>query len=192
MRLALATALHHSAQQVDGPGEVEEHEMDFGPRAQEAPPPGMRPAPPLEAAEPQLAEAARAYRAAGVSSLEPPCLADATAEGVDSSALAFLASRALLDRQEEEEARREEDAIADLEDKVAGQYRRLVGMIEALRGSGGRAADRTTVLERAIIGWYMNSEELRKRKGKRKKKRRKWRRRATYSSWRVARCLGVA
>ena len=38
----------------------------------------------------------------------------------------------------EEEARREEEAIAELEDKVAGHYRRLVGMIEAMRGSGGR------------------------------------------------------
>ena len=172
--------------------EEEEHAEYVGPQAQKAPPPGMRPAPLVEVAVPHVAEAARAFRAAGALSLEPPCLADATAEGVDSSALAFLASRALLDRQEEEEARREEEAIAELEDKVAGQYRRLVGMIEAMRGTGGRPEDRTTALERALIGWYMNSEVLRKRKGKRKKKRKRCRRRATYSSLCVARCLGAA
>ena len=44
VRMALATALHHSAQRVEVPREVEEHEAYVGPRAQKTPPTGMRPA----------------------------------------------------------------------------------------------------------------------------------------------------
>ena len=44
VKMALATGLHHSAQRVEVPREVEEHETYVGPRAQKTPPPGMRPA----------------------------------------------------------------------------------------------------------------------------------------------------
>ena len=52
VKMALATALH-SAQRVEVPREVEEHETYVGPRAQKTPPPGMRPA---SLAEPQGAQ----------------------------------------------------------------------------------------------------------------------------------------
>ena len=53
VKMALATALHHSAQRVEVPREVEEHEAYVGPRAQKTPPPGMRPA---SLAEPEGAQ----------------------------------------------------------------------------------------------------------------------------------------
>ena len=53
VKLALATALHHSAQRVEVPREVEEYATHVGPRAQKTPPPGMRPA---SLAEPQGAQ----------------------------------------------------------------------------------------------------------------------------------------
>ena len=43
VKLELATALHHSAQRVEVPREVEEYATFVGPRAQKTPPPGMRP-----------------------------------------------------------------------------------------------------------------------------------------------------
>ena len=42
VKMALATALQHSAQRVEVPREVEEHEPYVGPGAQKTPPPGMR------------------------------------------------------------------------------------------------------------------------------------------------------
>ena len=79
--MALAEALHHSS----GPptkkvverrerreGEVREEHI--APRGQTRPPPGMRPAPLVEVAEPQVVEAARAHSAAGVPSLAPAVL----------------------------------------------------------------------------------------------------------------------
>ena len=53
VRMELAAALHHSAQRVEVPREVEEHAAYVGPRAQKTPPPGMRPA---SLAEPQGAQ----------------------------------------------------------------------------------------------------------------------------------------
>ena len=44
VRLALASALHHSAQRVEVPSEVEEPETHVGLRAQKTPPPGTQPA----------------------------------------------------------------------------------------------------------------------------------------------------
>ena len=65
VRLALATALHHSAQRVEEPREEEEeHVKNVGPRAQKAPPPGTRPAPLAEMAEPQWGAATVGYVAA--------------------------------------------------------------------------------------------------------------------------------
>ena len=53
VRMELAAALHHSAQRVEVPREVEEYATHVGPRAQKTPPPGMRPA---SLAEPQGAQ----------------------------------------------------------------------------------------------------------------------------------------
>ena len=50
VKMALVTALHHSALRVEVPREVEEHGAYACPRAQETPPPGTRPA---SLAEPQ-------------------------------------------------------------------------------------------------------------------------------------------
>ena len=44
VRMELAAALHHSAQRVEAPREVEEHETNVGLRAQMPPRPGTRPA----------------------------------------------------------------------------------------------------------------------------------------------------
>ena len=53
VRMELAAALHHSAQRVEVPREVEEYATYVGPRALKIPPPGMRPA---SLAEPQGAQ----------------------------------------------------------------------------------------------------------------------------------------
>ena len=94
--MALAEALHHSSglptktvveRRERREGEVREEHI--APRGQTRPPPGMRPAPLVEVAEPQVVEAARAHRAAGVPSLAPAVLGGG-GDGVDSAALAFL------------------------------------------------------------------------------------------------------
>ena len=53
MRLALATALHHSAQRVEAPREGVEGEKYYAPRRPKPPLQGKRPAPFEEVAEPQ-------------------------------------------------------------------------------------------------------------------------------------------
>ena len=53
VRMELAAALHHSAQRVEVPREVEEYATYVGSRALKTPPPGMRPA---SLAEPQGAQ----------------------------------------------------------------------------------------------------------------------------------------
>ena len=53
VRMELAAALHHSAQRVEVPSEVEEYATYVGPRALKTPPPGMGPA---SLAEPQGAQ----------------------------------------------------------------------------------------------------------------------------------------
>ena len=125
-------ALHHSAQRVEVPREEEEHAEYVGPRAQKAPPPGMRPAPLTEVAGPQGWPGTPSSPGAGVPSLAPPVLAGSAGEGVDSSALAFLATRALLDREEEEEA----EELRVLEEKVATKEQRTSRLSSTLRSAG--------------------------------------------------------
>ena len=52
--MELATALHHSAQQVEGPREEAGHETHNTPRGPKTLPPGKRPAPLAEVSGPQL------------------------------------------------------------------------------------------------------------------------------------------
>ena len=64
VRMELSSALHHSAQQVEGPRDREVHEKDDGPRAQKRPLPGTRPAPLAEVVGSQVRAATVSYVAA--------------------------------------------------------------------------------------------------------------------------------
>ena len=88
MRLALATALHHSAQRVEVPREGVEGVTSDAPRRPKPPLPGKRPGVP--------------------SSLVPRIAAN---DALDNAALKFLVARALLDRREQvdERSKREEE-----------------------------------------------------------------------------------
>ena len=120
VKLALATALHHSAQRVEVQRDEEEHAVYVGPRAQMAPPPGTRPAPLVEVAVPQgFWPGAPRQPGSGAPSLSPPVLADTTADGVDAGALAFLTRQAV-----------ETAELAKLEDKVAAAEVRLLDALQ--------------------------------------------------------------
>ena len=162
--MELATALHHSAQRVEVPREEEEHAEYVGPRAQKAPPPGMRPAPLAEVAGPQGWPGTPSSPGAGVPSLAPPVLAGSAGEGVDSSALAFLATRALLDREEEEEA----EELRVLEEKVVTKEQRLLEEVENRRGTS-----EFSPLEYAAIRWCMARQMVVQRMAKRKARKRR-------------------
>ena len=161
--MELATALHHGAQRVEVPREEEEHAYYVGPRAQKAPPPGMRPAPLAEVAGPQVWPGTPSSPGAGVPSLAPPVLAGSAGEGVDSSALAFVATRALLDREEEEEA----EELRVLEEKVATKEQRLLEEVENRRGTS-----EFSPLEYAAIRWCMARQMVVQRVAKRKVRKR--------------------
>ena len=74
VKLELATALHHSAQRVEGPREGEVHEKHDGLRAQKRPLLGTRPAPLAEVAGPQVRAGMVGYMPASVPRLAGHCL----------------------------------------------------------------------------------------------------------------------
>ena len=114
VKMALATALHHSAQRVEVPREEVEGEVNDAPQRQKPPPPGTRPAPLGVVPVPQgFLPGAPRQPGSGAPSLFTPALADTTADGVDAGALAFL-TRAVLEAQKEE-ARRVQLAQAKAE-----------------------------------------------------------------------------
>ena len=130
VRMALAAALHHSAglkenvemQQNGAPrgqktaaraGEEVEHATHYGPRAQETPPPGVRPG---SLAEPGPQRSDRSLRRSSGQTplLGVPSLADAPAEAIDGRTLRYLLkaniARKKFEEEEEEEKKYQERA----------------------------------------------------------------------------------
>ena len=112
---------------------------------------------------------------AGVPSLAPPTLASAAGEGVDSSALAFLAARAVQVREEEaEELRQLDERLATAED-------RWVEALDPLRHDETRPRwTSLSPVQQAACLWY--AAWLRREKRKRRKKRRRTRR-TRFTPW---------
>ena len=108
VKLALATALHHSAQRVEVPREVEEHEAYVGPRAQKTPPPGTQPAA-LREPGLQLVVEHAACPCSGAPLLVVPSLALAESDGVDGTSLKYLLKLALQKKKEEEVRKKREE-----------------------------------------------------------------------------------
>ena len=94
---------------------------------------------------------------AGVPSLASPALAGAADEVVDSSALAFLAARAVQVREEEEE---EAEELRQLDEVLATAEDRLVEALDPLRRDDSRPRWKPLV-----TGTRLGSEERRGRRG---------------------------
>ena len=106
--LALATALHHSAQQV--PREVEEHETHVGQRAQKTPPPGTQRAALREPGLQLVVEHAARPCSSGV--LPLPALGGDCS--LDDVAVQFHVAQALLEREQKALALEKEELVAVL------------------------------------------------------------------------------
>ena len=160
VRLALASALHHSTQRVEELREEEEHVKIVGPWAQKAPPPGTRPAPLAEVAEPQWEAVTVGYVAAPGPLLSTPTLMDSVVEEVDRRAVKFLLQAELKQRKKEEvkERRRQREAAA-YEARMQ-ELERNVDWNEQLAPEESYA-------------WRMWAGHLPDRKRKKKKRRRK-------------------
>ena len=132
VKLALASALHCSAQRVEVPRDVEEHETYVGLRAQKTPPPGTQPAA-LREPGLQVVEHAARPCSIGVPSLSSPAL------GGDSpldSATVFFVVRLAVEAQAELDRRKrrdEEEAKKAKEAKESGKQ-----LLERLRAEGRR------------------------------------------------------
>ena len=95
VRLALATALHHSAQRVEVPREVEEHATHVGLRAHMTPLPGTQPAALREPGLQLVVEHASRPCSSGV----PPLPALGGDCSLDDVAVQFLVAQTLLERE---------------------------------------------------------------------------------------------
>ena len=115
MKMALARALHHSAQRVEVPSEVEEPETHVGLRAQKNPPPGTQPA---ALREPGLRLAVE-HVACPCSSGVPPLPALGGDCFLDDVAVQFLVAQTLLEGEQKALAVKveEEELVADLASK---------------------------------------------------------------------------
>ena len=190
VQLALAEKLHHSAGPVEQHDALrrqknarvrqkgEEHGTYDTTRGLSAPLPGTRPAPLPEVAGPQGRPVAPLSPGAGVPSLASPALAGATGEMVDSSALAFLAARAVQVREEEEaeELRQLDEVLATAED-------RLVEALDPLRHDESRPRwSSLSPVEQAACHWYAAGLRREKRKRRKKRRRTKTTRRTRFST----------
>ena len=182
MKMALARALHHSAQPagpvVEEPEEEVEFEEHAGLRAQNTPPPGSRPGV-LTDPGPSWVEAVTVgYVAAGAPSLVVAPVA--AHDGLDDATVQFLLQQSLLARAQEEEEAREREEVELLEEKVKEKVkekeRRIVEEIDRLRSLGEN--DRSPLLFRTC-GWYVARRNLLAKKEKMKRKRKKRRKRRT-------------
>ena len=106
--MELATALHHSAQRVEGPREGEVHAKHDGLRAQKRPLPGTRPGLVPEP-EPQVSAATVGYVAALEPLLSAPLVAFTAAEAVDFVAVHVLLKDALTQLKERRNMEEEEE-----------------------------------------------------------------------------------
>ena len=187
--ISLAEATHHSAPRRLKTAMAEEeveHETYGGLRALSTPPMGTRPAPLPEVAGPQGRPVAPLSPGAGVPSPALPSLAGAAGEVVDSSALAFLAARAVQVREEEEaeELRQLDEVLATAED-------RLVEALDPLEHveTWPRWKSLSSV-QQAACHWY--AAWLRREKRKRRKKRRRTRRTRRTRFTSATFCTGLA
>ena len=118
VRLALATALHLSAQRVEVPREGVEGVTSDAPRRPKPPLLVKRPGVLLEPEPAQEVDAVTSYVAApGPSSLVPRLAAN---DALDIAALKFPVARALLDRREQEEERSKRGGGEEADEGLAG------------------------------------------------------------------------
>ena len=119
---ALASARHHSV----GPGvvlwrEEQQEEVENAtyddPRAQNTPPPGLRPGVLQDPGPPWVKAVTVGYVAAAPPSLVVSLVAEH--DHVDQATVQFLLQQSLLAHAEEEEKAREEAEVKELEEKVA-------------------------------------------------------------------------
>ena len=156
VKLALATALHHSAQRVEVPREVEEHEAYVGPRAQKTPPPGTQPAALREPGLQLVVEHAACPCSSGV----PPLPALGGDCSLDDVAVQFLVAQTLLEREQKALAvkEEEEELVADL----ASKEQRLLDAVKSLARSWDRSTPLTHV-EAVAATWCGAKNALAKR-----------------------------
>ena len=179
VRMALATVTHQSSSKVHTAcgaprsqttatraSEEEVHEAYVVPREQKRPPPGERPAPLLEVAGPQAAVTVGYVAAEAPSLVVAPVAAH---DGLDDATVQFLLAQTLLAKQQEDEEVRQAEELREWEDKIAKSKTRIVEEVD--RRLGDRS-DLTTLLKR-VSTWYLNRNEVLKRKEKRKKKKKK-------------------
>ena len=135
------------------------------PTALNTPLPGTRLAPLPEVGGPHRRPVALLSPGAGVPSLASPALAGAAGEVVDSSALAFLADRAVQITKEEEA-----EELRQLDEVLATAEVRLVEALDPLRHDETRPRwSSLSPVEQAACHWY--AAWLRREKRKRRKKR---------------------
>ena len=172
VKMALATALHHSAQPggpvVEEPEEEVEFEEHAGLRAQNTPPPGSRPGVLTDPGPPWVEAVTVGYVAAGAPSLVVAPVA--AHDELDNATVQFLLQQSLLARAQEEEEARELEEVQLLEEKVKEKERRIVEEIDRLRSLGEN--DRSPLLTRTC-GWYVARRDLLAKKEEMKRKRKK-------------------
>ena len=158
MRLALASALHHSAQRVEAPREVEEHETNVGPRAQMPPPPGTRPAALREPGLQLVVEHAACPCSSWVPSLSSPALGGDCS--LDDVAVQFLVAQTLMEREQKALAvkEEEEELVADL----ASKEQRLLDAVESFARSWDRSSPLSHV-EAVAAMWSRAKTDLAKK-----------------------------
>ena len=163
MKMALATTLHHRAQRVEVPGEVEEQVPHIGLRAQRTPPPGTRPAALRERGLKLVVERAARPCSSGV----PPLQALGGDCSLDDVAVQFLVAQALLESEQKALAVKEEEE--KLKAVLASKEQRL--LVEVM--SFARSPDRTSRLspvEAVAASWCEAKTALMKREKRKKKK----------------------
>ena len=172
MKMALARALHHSAQPagpvVEEPEEEVEFEEHAGLRAQNTPPPGSWPGVLKDPGPPWVEAVTVGYVAAGAPSLVVAPVA--AHDELDNATVQFLLQQSLLARAQEEEEARELEEVMLLEEKVKEKERRIVEEIDRLRGLGEN--DRSPLLIRTCA-WYVARRDLLAKMEETKRKRKK-------------------
>ena len=172
VKMALARALHHSAQPggpvVEEPEEEVEFEEHAGLRAQNTPPPGSRPGVLKDPGPPWVEAVTVGYVAAGAPSLVVASVA--AHDGLDDATVQFLLQQSLLAVAAEEEEAREREEVKVLQEKVKEKERRIVEEIDRLRGLGEN--DRSPLLTRTCA-WYVARRDLLAKLEKKKRKRKK-------------------
>ena len=180
VKMAVARALHHSAQRVEAPSEEVEGVTHSGLRAQKPPPPGKRPGRLSEPVPQGFWPGAPRQPGSRAPSLFTPALADTTADGVDAGALAFL-TRAALEAQEEE-ARRVQlaQAKAERREQRVRRQEMVDELAELLRAS--LPSQRTPSVERRISELRSSVEassssmpSMRRRKKRKRRRTPRWR-----------------